>query len=308
MKALTLRLAKALDGHGVDEAETEASAMLSQLVGAVSLARAVRGRGVRRDLGAHAGLADRRAMTLGGAHDRASSGSAAMLAQDGQPPIGHTLELRLVDGDRRRARGICRRSGAGDLQPDGYGARRLCGDFARFGLWDRNLFQTRPEGQSMTTLELKVAYHRAMTADTGPVRAEGFVVVSMGRRVAFTEARLTDAAGRLLASATSTLLVTAACHRRRRAGTVRDCPPPPFPRAPRKAVAVWSDCHPDRADRRVVADVAADERDSPTTRIPARILHRSRARVKGQVSRCWCATISRCPRAIRSSGSTSAGL
>jgi uncharacterized protein (TIGR00369 family) len=60
--------------------------------------------------------------------------------------------------------------------------------------------------QGYTTLELKVAYHKAMTADTGPVRATG-VVVSMGRRAAFAEARLTDVAGRLYASATSSLLV-----------------------------------------------------------------------------------------------------
>lgn len=60
--------------------------------------------------------------------------------------------------------------------------------------------------QGYTTLELKVAYHRAITADTGPVRAEGRVT-SMGRRAAFTEATLKDGQGRLLASATSTLLV-----------------------------------------------------------------------------------------------------
>jgi uncharacterized protein (TIGR00369 family) len=63
-----------------------------------------------------------------------------------------------------------------------------------------------PAGQSFTTLELKVAYHRAMTADTGPVRAVG-TILSMGRRTAFSEARLTDATGRLIASATSTLLI-----------------------------------------------------------------------------------------------------
>ena len=61
-------------------------------------------------------------------------------------------------------------------------------------------------GQGYTTLELKVAYHKAITSETGLVRAEG-TVLSMGRRVAFAEARLVDAAGRLLASATSTLLV-----------------------------------------------------------------------------------------------------
>ena len=61
-------------------------------------------------------------------------------------------------------------------------------------------------GQAYTTLELKVAYHRAMTKDTGPVRAEG-VVVKMGARAAFAEGRLTDLEGRLYATATSTLLV-----------------------------------------------------------------------------------------------------
>ena len=60
--------------------------------------------------------------------------------------------------------------------------------------------------QAYTTLELKVAYHKGMTKDTGPVRAEG-TVLSMGRRAAFAEAKLTDAAGKLYASATSTLLV-----------------------------------------------------------------------------------------------------
>ena len=61
-------------------------------------------------------------------------------------------------------------------------------------------------GQGFTTLELKVAYHRPMTEDTGPVRAEG-KVVTLGRRAGFAEGRITDAAGRLYATATSTLLV-----------------------------------------------------------------------------------------------------
>lgn len=61
-------------------------------------------------------------------------------------------------------------------------------------------------GQGYTTLELKVAYHRAMTKDTGPVRAEG-TVTHLGRRTAFAEGRLVDEQGRLYASATSTLLV-----------------------------------------------------------------------------------------------------
>ena len=60
--------------------------------------------------------------------------------------------------------------------------------------------------QAHTTLELKIAYHRALTKDSGTVRAEG-KVVSIGRRAAFAEGRLTDGQGRLCASATSTLLV-----------------------------------------------------------------------------------------------------
>lgn len=60
--------------------------------------------------------------------------------------------------------------------------------------------------QAYTTLELKVSYHKAITKDTGLLRAEGNVT-SLGRRVAFAEARLVDAEGRLYASATSTLLI-----------------------------------------------------------------------------------------------------
>jgi uncharacterized protein (TIGR00369 family) len=61
-------------------------------------------------------------------------------------------------------------------------------------------------GQAYTTLELKVSYHKAMTATTGQVTATG-TVKTMGRRAAFAEGQLTDAEGRLYASATSTLLV-----------------------------------------------------------------------------------------------------
>jgi uncharacterized protein (TIGR00369 family) len=62
--------------------------------------------------------------------------------------------------------------------------------------------------QGYTTLELKVAYHKAITDSTGPMRAEGRVL-SFGRRVAFSEGKLTDASGKLYASATSTLLIFA---------------------------------------------------------------------------------------------------
>jgi uncharacterized protein (TIGR00369 family) len=61
-------------------------------------------------------------------------------------------------------------------------------------------------GDSYTTLELKIAYHKAISEKTGRVRAEARVL-SFGRRVAFSEGKLLDKEGQLLASATSTLLV-----------------------------------------------------------------------------------------------------
>jgi uncharacterized protein (TIGR00369 family) len=61
-------------------------------------------------------------------------------------------------------------------------------------------------GDRYTTVELKVAYHKPITRDTGKVRAEA-KLLSFGRRVSFAEGKLCDASGRLLASATSTLLL-----------------------------------------------------------------------------------------------------
>ena len=65
---------------------------------------------------------------------------------------------------------------------------------------------TLSPGQAYTTLELKVAYHRPLTPEVGPVRAEG-KVLSVGRRAGFAEGRLTGPDGKLYASATSTCIV-----------------------------------------------------------------------------------------------------
>ena len=63
-----------------------------------------------------------------------------------------------------------------------------------------------PAGKGYTTLELKINYVRAMTLKTGPVRASG-KVVHLGGQTAIAEGRLEDAAGKLLAFATTTCLV-----------------------------------------------------------------------------------------------------
>jgi uncharacterized protein (TIGR00369 family) len=67
--------------------------------------------------------------------------------------------------------------------------------------------QTRmPAGGGYTTLEAKTNLVRAITAETGPLRAIG-KVVHVGKRVATAEARLEDPSGKLYAHASSTCIV-----------------------------------------------------------------------------------------------------
>ena len=70
---------------------------------------------------------------------------------------------------------------------------------------------TLEAGRAWTTLELKANFTRPMTVETGTVRCIGSVV-HPGRRVATTEARLEDESARLLAHATSTILVLSDDH------------------------------------------------------------------------------------------------
>jgi uncharacterized protein (TIGR00369 family) len=62
-------------------------------------------------------------------------------------------------------------------------------------------------GDGYSTLELKVNLVRALTAEAGPVEAEGKVIHS-GGRVATAEGRVTDREGRLYAHGTTTCLIT----------------------------------------------------------------------------------------------------
>jgi uncharacterized protein (TIGR00369 family) len=65
---------------------------------------------------------------------------------------------------------------------------------------------TLKAGTGYTTVEIKVNYVRAMTDRTGEVRAEG-KVINVGSRIATSEGRLVDAAGKLLAHGTTTCLI-----------------------------------------------------------------------------------------------------
>lgn len=62
------------------------------------------------------------------------------------------------------------------------------------------------KGLASTTLEFKIALVRAITLETGEIRAEG-KVLNCGRRVGTAEGRITDSKGRLLAHGTTTCLV-----------------------------------------------------------------------------------------------------
>jgi uncharacterized protein (TIGR00369 family) len=68
------------------------------------------------------------------------------------------------------------------------------------------IFSTLLKGDTWTTLELKVNYVRAMTKDTGPVRAEGRII-HRGRTLATSEGDLKDKAGKLYAHATTTCMI-----------------------------------------------------------------------------------------------------
>jgi uncharacterized protein (TIGR00369 family) len=122
------------------------------------------------------------------------------------PGIGHSLDFSLVEIAEGRAvfegsPGLHAYNPIGTIH-GGYAATLLdsaCGC---------SVHSCLSADQTYTTLELKIAYHKPMTQETGPVRAEGRVV-TIGRRAAFAEAKLTDAQGKLYATATSTLLVMA---------------------------------------------------------------------------------------------------
>jgi uncharacterized protein (TIGR00369 family) len=122
------------------------------------------------------------------------------------PPIAEVLGLRLVEAEPGRA------VFEGDPGEQHYNIVGTVHAGFTTTLLDSAmgcaLATTLEAGVGWTTLELKANFTRPITADTGVVRCTG-TVVHPGRRVATAEARLEDSRGRLLAHATSTILVLA---------------------------------------------------------------------------------------------------
>ena len=67
---------------------------------------------------------------------------------------------------------------------------------------------TLPAGVGYTTLDLQATFVRPITRDTGPLRCEG-TVLHRGKRIATAEGRaIAETTGKLVASGTSTCLIT----------------------------------------------------------------------------------------------------
>jgi uncharacterized protein (TIGR00369 family) len=124
--------------------------------------------------------------------------------EEAHVPIGETLGFRLVEAERGRV------VLAG--QPDRR-SYNLIGTV--HGGWAASILDTALAlsvlttlggDQSFTTVDIRINYLRPLTVETGVVRAEGRVLQA-GRRLAYSEASLTDAAGKLICHGTGSCLI-----------------------------------------------------------------------------------------------------
>ncbi len=129
----------------------------------------------------------------------------AMIARElPPPPIAQLMQFELVEAEPGKVVFTC--------QPDGsvYNPNGAVHGGLVCTLLDSvaglALHSTLPAGKGYTSIEIKVNYLKAVRLDAGPLTATGTVVKS-GSRVGFTEGAVTDASGKIVATATSTLLV-----------------------------------------------------------------------------------------------------
>jgi uncharacterized protein (TIGR00369 family) len=123
-----------------------------------------------------------------------------------QPPISKTLSFRLIE------------VGDGFAAFEGDPGLQLLNPMGTIhGGWALTLIDSAaacacqsllPAGSSYTTIETKGNFSRPIKPDTGRVRAEGRVI-SQGRQIISSEARLLATDGRVLAHGTSTIMVLA---------------------------------------------------------------------------------------------------
>lgn len=121
-----------------------------------------------------------------------------------QPPITETLGFRLAEAEHGRAVFV------GEPQMRHYNPIGSVHAGFAATLLDSALacavHSMLQRGESYTTLEFKINLVRALTAQTGQVRAEGRIL-HRGRTLGTSEASLKDAAGKLYAHATTTCII-----------------------------------------------------------------------------------------------------
>lgn len=121
-----------------------------------------------------------------------------------QPPMCKLLGFRLIEVDQGRAvfEGT---PGFQHYNPIGVVHGGLAATMLDSALGCA-VHSTLPAGDGYTTLELKVNLVRAITKETGPLRAEGRIV-HRGRTVATADADLKDAEGKLYAHGSTTCMI-----------------------------------------------------------------------------------------------------
>jgi uncharacterized protein (TIGR00369 family) len=121
-----------------------------------------------------------------------------------QPPMCELLGFRLIEVDNGRAvfEGV---PGFQHYNPFGVVHGGLAATMLDSALGCA-VHSTLPAGDGFTTLELKVNLVRAISKDTGPLRAEARVL-HRGRTVATADADLKDNAGKLYAHASTTCMI-----------------------------------------------------------------------------------------------------
>jgi uncharacterized protein (TIGR00369 family) len=120
------------------------------------------------------------------------------------PPITVLMQFDLVDAEPGKVVFTCQPDGS-VYNPNG-GAHGGLVCTLLDSVAGLALHSTLPAGKGYTSIEIKVNYLKAVRLDTGRLTATGTVVKS-GSRVGFTEGVVIDGSGKLVATATSTLLV-----------------------------------------------------------------------------------------------------
>ena len=121
------------------------------------------------------------------------------------PTMAHTLGFRLTEVEEGRA--VITGEPSGDyLNPNG----SIHGGWPAAVLdscMGSSVHSTLPAGAGFTIVECKINFVRPIVIKTGTVRGEGRVV-NIGKKIGLAEGVLRDSGGRILATGTTTCLIT----------------------------------------------------------------------------------------------------